>query len=67
MSALVKDGKYGAINTVDPTTMGYYVVKFLPEPYTLQDDRKIDKQVIKLGKLIIKSECMCKMKSNKKW
>ena len=27
MSALVQNGKYGAINTVDPTTMGYYVVK----------------------------------------
>ena len=34
ISALVQKGKYGAINTADPTTMGYYLVKFLPEPYT---------------------------------
>ena len=29
MSALVQNGKYGTINTEDPTTIGYYVVKFL--------------------------------------
>ena len=29
MSAIVHDEKYGAINTTYPTTMGYYVVKFL--------------------------------------
>ena len=32
MSALVQNGKYGTINTADPTTMGYYVAKFLSEP-----------------------------------
>ena len=29
ISALVQNGKCGAINTADPTTMGYYVVGFL--------------------------------------
>ena len=29
VSALVQNGKYGAINTADPNTMGYYVIKFL--------------------------------------
>ena len=28
MSALDQNGKYGAINTADPTTMGCYVVEF---------------------------------------
>ena len=37
MYALVHNGGYGAINTVDPTTMGYYVVRDLSEPYILQD------------------------------
>ena len=36
MSALVQNGNYGAINTTDPTTIGYYVVKCLPEPYTFK-------------------------------
>ena len=49
MSALVQNGKYGAINTADPKTIGYFVVKLLLDPYTLQDDKTVDKQVIKVG------------------
>ena len=33
MSTLVHNGKCGAINTADPTTIGSYVVKLLSEPY----------------------------------
>ena len=33
MSALFQNGKYGVINNADPTIMGYYVVKFLSDPY----------------------------------
>ena len=29
MSSLVQNGKYGAVNTADLTTPGYYVVKFI--------------------------------------
>ena len=36
MAYIVKLGKYGAINAADPTTMGYYVIKYLYEPYKLQ-------------------------------
>ena len=43
MSELVQNGKYGAIYTKYPTTMGYYVVKFLSEPYTLQDNKTVEK------------------------
>ena len=49
MYKLVQNRKYGAINTSDPTTMGYYVVKFLSEPYRLKDKKKVDKQIIKAG------------------
>ena len=35
MEFLVQFGKYCAINVVDSTTMGYYVIKYLSEPYTL--------------------------------
>ena len=35
MAYLVQLGKYSAIHTADPTTMGYYVRKYLYEPYTL--------------------------------
>ena len=39
MSALVHNGKYGVINTADPTKMGYYFVKLLSELYTLQYEK----------------------------
>ena len=29
MAELVQNEKYGAVNTADPTIMGYYFVKFL--------------------------------------
>ena len=32
MASLVKLVEYGDINTVDPTTMGYYVIKYLSGP-----------------------------------
>ena len=35
MSSLVQSSKYGAINTYDKTTNGYYVIKFISEAYTL--------------------------------
>ena len=41
MSALVQSGKYGAINTTDPTKMGYYVVKLSSETYKLQDEKQL--------------------------
>ena len=36
MAALVQTDKYGDINKTDKTTMGHYVIKFMPEPYKLQ-------------------------------
>ena len=36
MVSLVQLGKYGATNAADPTKMGYYAIKHLSEPYTLQ-------------------------------
>ena len=36
IASLVQLYKYGAINAAGPTTIGYYVVKFLFETYTLQ-------------------------------
>ena len=35
MSSLIQLGKYGAIDSVNPTTMGYYVINYLSKPYTL--------------------------------
>ena len=55
MSALVQNGKNGVINTADPPKMGYYVVNFLSEPYTLQYNKKVYNKVTKAGEHIVKS------------
>ena len=55
MSALVQNEKYGTINTAYPTKNGYYIINFSSEPYTLQDNKTVNKQVIKSGELIIKA------------
>ena len=36
MDSLAQLGKYGAIKEEDPTTMVYYIIKCLSEPYKLQ-------------------------------
>ena len=63
MSALVQSGKYGAINTEYQTTMVYYVVIYFSEPYTLQDDKTVYKQVINTGELIVKAEYLSIIKN----
>ena len=35
IATLVRNGQYGATNTTYTTAMVYYVIKFLPESYTL--------------------------------
>ena len=51
---LVKFVEYGAINAADPTTMEYYVIKYLSKPYTLQEDLTRYGQVSKSGKPVVK-------------
>ena len=36
MSAIVQTYQYGSISTTYTVTMGYYVIKFMPEPYILK-------------------------------
>ena len=52
MDALVQNGKYDSINSKNISTMGYYVIKFLPEAYTLQDDTKYDGKISIGGELV---------------
>ena len=67
MSATIHNGKYGVINTADTTTMGYYVTNYLSEPYTLQDNKIVDKQVIKSGEFIVKAEYLSISKASTNW
>ena len=49
MALLVESGKYGAINTTDSTTNGFYVVVFTSEAYTLQYNTTLDGEIITAG------------------
>ena len=42
MASLAESGKYGAINTTDTSTNGFYVIMFASSTYTLQENTTID-------------------------
>ena len=45
---------YGSISTIYTTTMGYYVIKFISEAYTLQEEEKCDVKILPAGKIVVK-------------
>ena len=61
MASLVESGKYGAINTTDTSTNGFYVIMFTSGAYTLQENTTIDGQIITAGELVVKVEYLCYM------
>ena len=55
MASLAQVGKYGAISAEYPTTIGYNLMKYLPEPYTLQEYQTIYGQVSKAGEFLVEA------------
>ena len=49
MASLVQSGMYGAINTDDNKSNGFYVIQLFSEAYTLQNNPATDGQVISAG------------------
>ena len=49
MASLVQSSKYIAINKTDTLTMVYYVIQFVSEAYTLQDETTCDRNNISNG------------------
>ena len=58
-------GNIGAINAVDPTTMGCYMIKYLYEQNKPQEDQTTDEQLIKSGELVVKAEYISLYRKNK--
>ena len=56
MASLVQARKCGVINAADPTKMGYYMIKYLSEPYKIQEDQTTYGKVSKAGELVVKVE-----------
>ena len=67
MALLVESGKYGAINTNDAATNGFYVIMFTSEAYTLQYNTTIDGQLITSGELVDKSQYLCSIQVDTNW
>ena len=67
ITSLVQLGMYGAINTYDTTADGLYVIKFLSDAYTLQNNTTIDGQDISTGKLVVKAQYLCSIQNNTNW
>ena len=59
MASLVQSGMYGAVNTDYIAINVLYVIQFLSEAYTLQNNTTIDGQVISAGELVFKSQYIC--------
>ena len=66
MASFVQSGKYVAMDTTDSTTMGYYVINFASEAYTLHEDTTRDKQSSTAGELIVKAQYLNCMQENTK-
>ena len=46
--------------------MGYYVIKFISEPYTLQEETVCNRKISIVGELVVKAQYMNYMQDNKK-
>ena len=67
MASLVQYGKYGAINTSDTTKNGCYVIMFISEAKTLQNNTTIDGHFNSEGELVVKAQYICSTKENTNW
>ena len=56
MASLVQPGNYGAIDTAKITTNVFYVIMFISEAYTLQNNTTIDWKIISEGELVVKAQ-----------
>ena len=64
MASLVQSGMYVSINTYETTTNVLYVIQFLSESYTLQNNNKIDGQFISAGELAFKAHYLLSVQEN---
>ena len=56
MALLFQSSKHGAINKTDSTTMGYYVINFVSEAYTLKKDTTCDGKISIAGEIFVKTK-----------
>ena len=67
MASLVESGKYGAINITDKSTNGFYVIMFTSSAYTLQENTKIDGQILIAGEFVVNAKYLYSMQVDTNW
>ena len=67
MSTLVQTVKYNTINAKDTSKMGSYVIQFVSDPYTLQEEENCDGKICTACELVFKSQYMNFMQDNTRW
>ena len=67
MASLVESGKYGAINTTDTSTNGFYVIMFTSGAYTLQENTTIDGHILIARELVVNAKYICSMQVDTNW
>ena len=67
MASLVQCGKYSDMNKTYPTNMGYYMVKYVSDAYTLQEDTTCDGKISISGERFVKAKYMSCTKATTKW
>jgi hypothetical protein len=53
MSLTIQEGEVGAVGTIDEAAMGYYIVKWLSEPYALQVDAEGISGIVTAGAMVV--------------
>ena len=67
MASLVQSGKYVDINTSDTSTNGYYVIKFISQAYTPQNNTTIGGKIITADKLVANAQYLFSRKESTNW
>ena len=67
MASLVESGKYGAINTTDTKTNGFYVILLTSEAYTFHENTTVYGKNITAQELVFKAQYICSMQVDTNW
>ena len=67
MASLVESVTYGAINTTETSTNGFYVIMFASGAYTLHENTSIYGKYITAGELVVKAQYICSMQIDTHW
>jgi hypothetical protein len=67
IAATITERSYGAVNTIDPNTQGFYIVKFMSTPYSLQQDMNVNGDCISSGELVCDAEYLSPAQLGSLW